>query len=116
MLNIEDLELTVEQLLAMLKFLKTSNSKVKVKGKKCWYLRKCLVTRQTHVKSQRSIFHCKKVISKIIYKLQNDRMIEQKQPPSPDIGFKKGKVCCKYRLLFYIRNIKSYLPNVFTKE
>ena len=99
-------------------FKRWSNSKVKVKGKKCWYLRKCLVTRHTHVKSQRSIFHCKKVISKVFYKLQNDRMTDRTKtiyPPSPISGLKKGKVCCKYRFLFYIRNIKGYPPNAYTK-
>ena len=62
MWNIKALAVTAEKLLARLKFSKNgSNSKVKVTGSK----KKGFITRNTHVKYQRSSSHCSKVISKV---------------------------------------------------
>ena len=64
MWNIKTWGLTVQKLFAMLKF-SENRSNSKVKGKKCWYPQKDLVTKNTYVKYQISDSHCSKAFSKV---------------------------------------------------
>ena len=66
MWNIKALTLTVQKLLARLKFSKNrSNSKAKVTESKIMATQKGLITGNIHVKYQNSNTHCSKSISKI---------------------------------------------------
>ena len=87
-MNNKALALTIQKLLARLKFSKNgSNSKVNVTTI-------MVSTRNTHVKYQRSSTHCSKVISKVKVsemrtELQNDRMTDRTKticPPIFDLG------------------------------
>ena len=66
MWNIKALALTVQKLLAKLKFSKIGlTPKPRSQGQKSWYRRKGLVNSITHVKYQSSSTHCSKVISMV---------------------------------------------------
>ena len=96
MWNMKTLALTVQKLLARLKFSKSkSNSKVKLTGSKMLIYTVGLITRNTHVKYQSPSTHGWKVISKVkvsdrIMELQNDRQDKNNMP-----------------LIFNFRGIKS---------
>ena len=66
MRNIKVLGLTVQKLLAWLKFKKEKKGQTsRTQGKKCWYPRKGFVKKNTHVNYQSSNTHYSKVIIKV---------------------------------------------------
>ena len=92
MWNIKTWGLTVQKLFAMLKF-SENRSNSKVKGKKCWYPQKDLVTKNTYVKYQISGSHCSKAFCKVKLSFQKNKVKLQGQ------GLRVKNVCTHRKVL-----------------
>ena len=92
MWNIKTWGLTVQKLFAMLKF-SENRSNSKVKGKKCWYPQKDLVTKNTYVKYQISGSHCPKAFCKVKLSFQKNKVKLQGQ------GLRVKNVCTHRKVL-----------------